>query len=256
MGSVFYLIESFFVIGIIGTAFANRRADTKIRKERWLKLIVHFFIVHVLVIYILYFSDYFYLLAITILLVGFYEIIKNISRKQQTLVFYGFVFIIFILLALGFYLATKNFSSSLLLYIFMIVFVFDGFSQISGQVFGKRLLFPKVSPGKTLEGLAGGALATILTSIFIHQWILATISESIYFCLLLIISSVLGDWLASYLKRKQGIKDYSQLIPGHGGILDRFDSWIAACAIAYFAIFYGMFDFLYNLSHSISFIFG
>lgn len=247
MEEVFYLLEGFFLIGILGTAFANRATDIKIRKERWLKLGIHFLIVHALVAYILYYSNYFYLGIIFILIISFFEIFKYASRKKQPTLFYVCTFLIFSFLAVGFYLMSRSFASSLLLYIFMTVFVFDGFSQIFGQLFGRRLLFPKISPGKTVEGLAGGAMMAILTSIFIREWILVSILQSIYFCLLLIVASVFGDWLASYYKRKHEIKDYSRLIPGHGGMLDRFDSWIAASAITYFAVIFGLLYFLNSL---------
>lgn len=244
MEEVFYLLEGFFIIGIIGTLLANRSAVAEIRKQRWLKLSIHFIIVHVLVVCIIYFFTYFYLVTIFILVIGFYEIFKYSTAKKRSLLFYVCTFLIFTFFAIGFFLTSKAFASNLLLYIFMIVFVFDGFSQISGQVFGRRLLFPLVSPGKTVEGFAGGAVVAILTSIIIRKWILLPVMESMYLCFLLITASVFGDWLASYYKRKHNIKDFSRLIPGHGGMLDRFDSWIAASAIIYYAFICGLLNFL------------
>ena len=243
MGELFYLLEGFFFIGIVGTAFANRSAVEEVRKERWLKLFIHFIIVHILVFYILYFSKYFYIGALLILIIGLFEIGKYVNTKNRSVLFYCFSFLIYAFLSCGFYLMTKAFSSNILLYIFMIVFVFDGFSQISGQIFGKTKIFPRVSPGKTLEGLIGGAIIAMLTAYFIGYWIEATTKETFFICFILIISSVAGDWMASFYKRKHGIKDFSKLIPGHGGVLDRFDSWIAAGALFYYLTSSGMLHF-------------
>ncbi len=240
MKELFYLLEGFFIIGIIGTAFANRTASSEIRKERWLKLVMHFIIVHILVIYILYFTKYFYLLTMFILIIGLFEIAKYITVKNRTILFYCVTFLIYVFLSFGFYLMAKTFTTNAMLYIFMIVFVFDGFSQICGQIFGRTKIFPKISPSKTKEGLIGGALMAMLTAYFIGYWVEATTMETFIMCLVLIISAVVGDWLASFYKRKHGIKDFSKLIPGHGGILDRFDSWLAAGAVFYYLTLTGI----------------
>ena len=111
IGELFYLLEGFFFIGIVGTAFANRNAVLEIRKERWLKLIIHFIIVHVLVIYILYFSKYFYIGALLILIIGLFEIGKYVKIKNRSVLFYCAVFLIYMILSCGFYLMAKDFTS-------------------------------------------------------------------------------------------------------------------------------------------------
>ncbi len=101
----------------------------------------------------------------------------------------------------------------------------DVFAYFSGFLFGKHKLCPKISPKKTIEGSIGGTLGSVLLcGIFGHF----VIPEYFVHCLIIGvlggIVSQLGDLTASIFKRKMGIKDYGSLIPGHGGILDRFDS--------------------------------
>ncbi|RLD54525.1 MAG: hypothetical protein DRJ05_14495 [Bacteroidetes bacterium] len=104
--------------------------------------------------------------------------------------------------------------------------VFDAFSQISGQLLGKRKLFPKISPNKTVEGLFGGFMASIFTSFMIRDLLGINEIQSVAIGFGVSLFAFAGDFLASYCKRKFGIKDFSNLIPGHGGFLDRFDSLI------------------------------
>ena len=108
---------------------------------------------------------------------------------------------------------------------------FDGFSQAAGQLFGKIKFVSMISPNKTIEGLLGG-----LVFVFINYFIIffGRINfPSIITTLFIVLGYQLGDLLFSYYKRKVLIKDFSKLIPGHGGVLDRFDSFIVAGCIAY-----------------------
>ncbi|MFZ1824282.1 MAG: phosphatidate cytidylyltransferase, partial [Chitinophagales bacterium] len=137
-----------------------------------------------------------------------------------------------------------NFNYNAVIYVFLIVFVFDGFSQITGQILGKHKLFPVTSPGKTWEGLAGGAIFALITGILTRTWINSNVPDALLISFVLIISATLGDWLASYYKRRNEIKDFSKLIPGHGGMLDRFDSWIVAGGVIYLFDLCGVFTFV------------
>lgn len=127
-------------------------------------------------------------------------------------------------------------SNSLLviLYVFCVVWVADIGAYFAGRAFGKAKLAPRVSPGKSWAGVWGGLAAVSVFAIIISMLASATPAQS----LLLIIASlatgavsVLGDLLESMLKRFRGIKDSSQLLPGHGGIMDRIDSLTAAIPV-------------------------
>ena len=130
----------------------------------------------------------------------------------------------------------------LLLYVFILVWAADSGAYFAGRKFGKHKLAPKVSPGKTWEGVLGGVItACVFALIFLKLFgdgLLVTDSTAAFILLsaATVAVSVLGDLTESMFKRESGIKDSSNLIPGHGGILDRIDSLTAA--VPFFAFFY------------------
>ncbi|OCG13434.1 phosphatidate cytidylyltransferase [Gilliamella apicola] len=121
----------------------------------------------------------------------------------------------------------------LLLYTFVLVWATDTGAYFAGRTFGKRKLAPKVSPGKTIEGFIGGVSVALLISLIVYYSNLFNIKLYVFFIssFFAILASVLGDLTESMFKREAGIKDSGNLIPGHGGILDRIDSLTAAVPI-------------------------
>lgn len=101
-----------------------------------------------------------------------------------------------------------------------------------GRRFGRRKLALNVSPGKTWEGFWGGQLCNLLLALIVAFFVLETVSSSVVMVVVIVImaslASVLGDLLESMVKRHRGIKDSSQLLPGHGGVMDRVDGITAA----------------------------
>lgn len=145
-------------------------------------------------------------------------------------------------LRLDHYISDSYHGIVLLLYVFILVWSADSGAYFAGRQFGKHKLAPKVSPGKSWEGVVGGLItAGIVAAIFMQftqDSLLAGVSI-LHFILLSVATvavSILGDLTESMLKRQSGIKDSSQLIPGHGGVLDRIDSLTAA--VPFFAYFY------------------
>lgn len=119
-----------------------------------------------------------------------------------------------------------------LLFLFiLIIATFDTGSYISGKLFGKHLLCPNISPKKTIEGLLGGFVtAYIVGSLLYFMRYNMPFLPPLHILLLFFICSVAlcGDLFESWLKRKAGLKDSGCLLPGHGGLLDRFDSYLWA----------------------------
>ena len=110
--------------------------------------------------------------------------------------------------------------------VFVISFTTDVFAYLSGKFFGKHKLIPKVSPNKTIEGSVGGIICC-LGICALYLWIVKIpVLPMLPICLLGSVVAQLGDLFASSIKRYCEIKDFGKLIPGHGGILDRFDSVI------------------------------
>lgn len=109
-----------------------------------------------------------------------------------------------------------------------------------GRAFGKKKLIPSVSPGKTVEGAVGGLGLTIVICLLYVRFILMpyaqlglTIQGAVLFAIVVSVAAQTGDLAESLLKREAGVKDSSRIIPGHGGILDRFDSILFVMPIAF-----------------------
>jgi len=118
--------------------------------------------------------------------------------------------------------------------VMVLVWGADVGAYFSGRAFGKRKLAPKVSPGKSWEGVYGGlALSLVITTVvgFVRDWTVAQLLMGLFGAALIVFVSVVGDLTESMFKRQSGIKDSSNLLPGHGGVLDRIDSLTAAIPI-------------------------
>ena len=113
----------------------------------------------------------------------------------------------------------------LIVLIFCLLWANDVFAYLTGKLLGKHKLFPRISPGKTIEGSLGGLVFTIIAMvIFSHYADWLSIPAAIGMAAIAVVFGTLGDLCESMLKRQAGVKDSGKLIPGHGGILDRFDS--------------------------------
>ena len=110
----------------------------------------------------------------------------------------------------------------------------DTFAYFSGKTYGKHKLFPSISPNKTWEGTLGGGVMTILLA-FILSFFLKEVSTSILICLATIcwVGGSYGDLVQSSIKRNYQVKDSGNVLPGHGGIFDRFDSFIFVIPFVY-----------------------
>lgn len=100
-----------------------------------------------------------------------------------------------------------------------IVFTFDGFAQLSGQLYGKRRILPKISPDKTVAGVVGGYVTGVITGLFVMRWLNMEGHITWLSPFLICTGAFIGDALASWYKRNCDLKDYSKFIPGHGGTL-------------------------------------
>ena len=122
-----------------------------------------------------------------------------------------------------------------LMYLFLLVWGADSAAYFVGRKFGKKKLAPKVSPNKSVEGLYGGIATTVIIMLVVqYSYLNLTALQLILFLILSVITvfaSVLGDLFESMIKRRAGIKDSGRVLPGHGGVLDRIDSLLAAAPI-------------------------
>lgn len=124
----------------------------------------------------------------------------------------------------------------LALFLLVLIWVADSGAYFAGRSFGSRKLAPAISPGKTLEGVAGAVLGALLAGIiFMAVWPDAPLPTIgfLLLCVVTTLTSVTGDLFESLVKRRHGVKDSGALLPGHGGVLDRIDSIMAAAPVFY-----------------------
>lgn len=161
------------------------------------------------------------------------------SEKRQlqdsVVTAFGLIYVAF--LSSHIILIDKSAKSPMIWVVVLCAFGTDVFAYFGGYLFGRHKLCPKVSPKKTVEGAIGGIVGSLVLCMIFGYLIFG---ESIYHFLFLgLAGSVvaqIGDLSASILKRNMGIKDFGSLIPGHGGVLDRFDSVLFTAPFVYYYI--------------------
>jgi phosphatidate cytidylyltransferase len=133
---------------------------------------------------------------------------------------------------------TGNYSYEILFGCWFILWSNDSGAYLAGSAFGKNKLFPRVSPGKSWEGCIGGALIAYAITYIISGWY-TSITRTDWFIIasILIVIGTLGDLVESLFKRSLNVKDSGTLLPGHGGILDRFDSLLMAIPFVFGYLF-------------------
>lgn len=220
-----------FCVGAIAFVFINKKKAAHERKENWIKFFSYFATVNLVIITLLLEGYYFLTLTCIIVVLALWELFRNTKRKKDLIR----VLSIVVFLILGYHFIHLSFlEKNTLLFIYFVVLMFDGFSQIFGQLFGRIKITPRISPNKTLLGLLGGILATTACTYFFKDLIsdldIRYINLSLWICAF----AFIGDFSASWLKRSLKIKDFSNLLPGQGGVLDRFDSLIFVSIFAHY----------------------
>jgi len=192
------------------------------------------------------------ILTLTVILYFVIEIITGKEHRFENVLLSLFVtvypalFLIFLVrieqINIFIFGANKRF---ILLYVLLFIWMFDTVSYFSGRFFGKHTFFHSISPRKTVEGFFGGLISVILLgiimSLIVHT---SCMFHFIALALITVFAGQIGDLSESIIKRELDVKDSSNIIPGHGGILDRFDSLIFAAPVVYFyllacSIYYG-----------------
>lgn len=147
---------------------------------------------------------------------------------------------------LSFIFLTRQFDDGIYLVwmIFISSWISDTFAYLTGVMFGRHKLAPVLSPKKSIEGSLGGILGAALFGALFGIYMDNVVGQENFVVLLAVVGGVgsvisqVGDLAASAIKRNHEIKDYGKLIPGHGGIMDRFDSVIFTAPITYFLILF------------------
>jgi phosphatidate cytidylyltransferase len=174
------------------------------------------------------------LLFVILGIISIYEMWKLRKGKSKLLAF-AYILIPFILVQ--FILsneAQENSNSNLILFMFILTWTFDTFAYLLGVKFGKHKIMPSISAKKSWEGFAGGFVFTIIAAYITSKYLLTIDPQFIIIITALLpFTATLGDFIESYYKRKAGVKDSGNFIPGHGGMLDRMDAFMITIPLIY-----------------------
>lgn len=227
MAAVLAWLSLFLALGAAGMALANRGLEPAQARRRWFKYATYLVVIAIEVG--LAASGRLVLLALPVTLVGAWELARVLpgssSRSLPWLVGLPYLG-----LAAGLLLFALRLPAALQVAVALQVLVFDGFSQVTGQLLGRHALVPHLSPAKTREGLLGGLAACLAMAQLLRPLLGLGAAAALAAGLFTAALALAGDLAASAVKRRCGVKDFSALIPGHGGVLDRFDSLLAAGA--------------------------
>jgi phosphatidate cytidylyltransferase len=178
-----------------------------------------------------HFFDFFMFLYISINFLIFVFNKKIDIKKLSEIIFIG-TYVVFFM----YHMMLMN-NSPYVWLVYIIAFGSDTFAYFSGKLFGKHKLYPEVSPNKTIEGAIGGIIGCTILSLIFFDYL--RINKYIYIIIFSVSASVFsmaGDLTASKIKRENGIKDFGNMLPGHGGILDRFDSVLFVAPTVYYFV--------------------
>lgn len=216
---------SAFLLGAIATQRALRNENSLARRERWTKYAVYFVIVHALIFAALAGRRVLLPLFAAILVAGGRELWR-VARTRRVASMAAYCALAIALIG---FLWTA--PVAVVIYVFIVTAAFDGFSQVVGNNFGRVPLAPLISPRKTIEGALGGLLGGVMIGVLLRPLMGIDIAGAALTSTFLCGAALSGDLLASRFKRLNRVKDFGASIPAHGGVLDRFDSFlIAGCA--------------------------
>ncbi len=220
-------------VGLLGALAFKEILDLKENKSIPMIIKLMAFACFELVVYNRFQASYIYngvslaVIGITVLLILIPAIFSKDDSYNTHKAFSMLGSIIALGLFFNFLILIRYADKWLLLYLILIAVLTDTFAMIIGCLIGKHKLIPKVSPKKSVEGsIAGSVIATIIASLYYYNVLTNNINiiGLIVMTLFLTILGQLGDLFFSKIKRENDIKDFSNIMPGHGGILDRLDS--------------------------------
>ncbi len=239
--NIIIFIIIMFAIGGISMFFSNKRVDPETAKGRWLKYGTYLMIVSLTIASGIIGRLYFTSMMMSLGAIGLFELLKAISGAKHHFnhkFMSGLILVLYFLVLAGLYKFCINSTPERVVFVYLLVAVFDGFSQITGQLVGRTKITPQVSPNKTLEGLLGGLIMSSLTGVVFRSLLDLRVVDVLIASLLLALATFAGDIAASWIKRWTGVKDFGRLLPGHGGILDRFDGFFVAAGVTSLLIFF------------------
>tara|TARA_Y100000022_G_C12983555_1_gene254728 strand:+ start:41 stop:451 length:411 start_codon:yes stop_codon:yes gene_type:complete len=135
-------------------------------------------------------------------------------------------------------MSNQSLEYKLIFIIITVISLCDILAYLLGKKFGKLKIFPNISPNKTLEGYVGSIFCSLFLFIIVFLYFELKDLKLILYLIVIIISSFIGDLYMSFFKRKLSIKDFGKLFPGHGGVLDRLDSWLFVFPLSFLILYF------------------
>ena len=240
---LFYGLITFFLIVGLYECIKIMKFDNSIYK--WLVFPISAFIYYKFTKRFFYhgfffdynFSEMLSLALIPIAAVTLFKYSRELYFENGKLIFT----VVYLALPFGFALGLPKFSTldpskSFTLEVFMLfvlIWSSDTFAYLTGKFFGKHKMAPRISPKKTWEGFAGGVVLTLILGFFVEQYFPELRGNWMIVGFLVSVFAPMGDLVESQLKRSFAVKDSGNIIPGHGGVLDRLDSFIICAPVIY-----------------------
>ena len=203
---------------------------------RIISVLIFIPIVMIPIIYSNFFSIIIFLFICAIIMCELKDMKLNINQKYiitVTMIATIFSFFSFLFLLIGTIEGKMN-----IIEIVIIIWLFDTFSYLGGKIIGGKKLMPRISHGKTISGLVVGIFSSLILMELIRNYIIDLSNYSYLFTFIIIFFAFIGDCIASIIKRTALVKDSGTIMPGHGGLFDRFDSFIGVFFV------YGIFNFV------------
>lgn len=232
-----------FKLGVMGITLIAIYEYINAYKETTHKIITYVLLIGYIINVLIIFFDLKQFILPSIYLITLISMATPIFNRKYNVIStgltsLGYVYIINFF-SLLIFIRDKANGFQLIWLVFIIAFLSDTFAYYTGKTFGKNKLCPEVSPKKTVEGSIGGIVGSIV-GVIIWGYLNQNIAFSWYQLILMAgigsVISQIGDLSASLIKRYVGIKDYGNIMPGHGGILDRFDSILFTVPVVYYYI--------------------
>ena len=234
IGGILLNFWAFFAVMLVTVLIGSQEVSKLVAKEddRALKLmtVIMGTLFYVLsVIFCKYSHVLQLILILTPLLIALFS--KNYSFEKITVSCWTAMFFV----ALPCLLMMEMYDKYLLIIIFCLIWINDIFAYLTGMAIGRHKLFERISPKKTIEGSMGGLVMTIVTAFLVNHYWLNIMGDwkMMGMAMVVVIFGSLGDLCESMMKRQAGVKDSGNVIPGHGGIMDRFDATFLAMPAVY-----------------------
>lgn len=232
MSRIWVVCLAAFVVGGIGLYGASRNVEPAVRRARLTKFVVYFGIVCGVAWCALAGHVVFTAMMAVVAVLGARELLAVLRRASGGRPGVAWAMAVaFLLIAAGAVAFAWTVRPMVGAVVYLVVCAFDGFSQVSGQLLGRHRLAPALSPGKTIEGSVGGLVFAAGMALLLRSGVGWSVPRSLVAACGIAAAALSGDLLASWVKRRSGVKDFGRLLPGHGGILDRFDSFLFVAAV-------------------------